>query len=63
MTAAAMTGHWAFRGPSDRCTASVTDRRNGATDVRRNGASNRRVKRRPEGVKTGSILQPFAGWL
>ena len=23
MTAAAMTGHWAFRGPSDRCTAST----------------------------------------
>ena len=42
---------------------AVTDRRNGATDVRRNGASNRWVKRRPEGVKTGSILQPFAGWL
>jgi hypothetical protein len=41
----------------------VTDRRNGANDVRRNGASNRWVKRRPEGVKTGSILQPFAGWL
>lgn len=40
---------------------SVTDRRNGATDVRRNGASNRWVKRRPEGVKTGSILQPFEG--
>ncbi|MBN8506622.1 MAG: hypothetical protein J0L58_19320 [Burkholderiales bacterium] len=28
----------------------VTDRRNGATDVRRNGASNRWVERHPEGV-------------
>ena len=46
-----------------RDAIGVTDRRNGATDVRRNGASNRWVKRRPEGVKTGSILQPFAGWL
>jgi transposase len=30
---------------------SVTDRRNGATNVRRNGASNRWVKRHPEWVK------------
>jgi hypothetical protein len=43
--------------------ARVTDRRNGATDVRRNGARNRWVKRRPEGVKTGLILQPFEDWI
>lgn len=40
---------------------TVTDRRNGATDVRRNGASNRWVERHPEGVMTGRILQPFEG--
>ena len=39
----------------------VTDRRNGATDVRRIGASNRWVNGRPEGVTPGWILQAFAG--
>ena len=38
---------------------AVTDRRYGATDVRRNGASNRWVKRHPEGVKQRWILPLF----
>ena len=39
----------------------VTDRRNGATDVRHFGASNRWVNGRPEVVKPRVILQSFAG--
>ena len=38
---------------------AVTDRRNGATDVRRIGASNRWVNGRPEGVTPGWILKAF----
>ena len=38
---------------------TVTDRRNGATDVRRIGASNRWVNGRPEGVTPGWILKAF----
>ena len=38
----------------------VTDRRNGATDVRRIGASNRWVKRASRGVTLGWILKAFA---
>jgi len=40
-------------------SARVTDRRNGATDVRRNGATNRSFKRHPEGVKQWLILPLF----
>ncbi len=40
-------------------SSCVTDRRYGATDVRRNGASNRWVKRHPEGVKQRWILPLF----
>lgn len=39
---------------------AVTDRRNGATDVRRIGASNRWLNERPEGVTPRRILRPFA---
>ena len=40
----------------------VTDRRNGATDVRRNGASRRVCGRRPEGVKHCLFWSPLQGW-
>jgi hypothetical protein len=46
------------RGEIFRITI-VTDRRNGATDVRRNGATNRSLKRHPEGVKQWWILPLF----
>ena len=41
--------------------ASVTDRRNRATDVRRIGASNRWVERASRGVTPGWILKAFEG--
>ena len=40
-----------FQAAATNRDLAVTDRRNGAMDVRRNGATNRSLKRHPEGVK------------
>ena len=42
---------------------SVTDRRNGARDVRRNGASFWLLNRAPEGLRDGVILPLLRGWI
>lgn len=41
----------------------VTDRRNGARDVRRNGASFWLLNRAPEGLRNGVILPLWRGWV
>ena len=41
----------------------VTDRRNGARDVRRNGASFWLLNRAPEGLRDGVILPLLRGWI
>ena len=45
----------------DNSAPLVTDRRNGARDVRRNGASIWCLNRAPEGVEEGAYFAAFAG--
>jgi len=57
-------GAWLGLVPSQNSSggkASVTDRRNGATDVRRNGASNGWVNGRPDGGYAGVDFEGFCG--